>query len=141
MYTVFTVLIILICVFLILIVLIQKPKGGGISANFAGSSQLMGVKKTSDVVEKSTWMLSLVLLVFTLMINLFIPRGGESPDASQLRDKAESVPTDVPVPGATAPAAPGGQAPAPQGQGATPGAAGTAPQGQGATPGAATPAP
>ena len=120
----------MICVLLILIVLIQKPKGGGVSANFAGSSQLMGVKKTTDVVEKSTWMLSLALLVFTLMINLWIDRGGEAQDATQLRDKAESV--DVPAPGTPAPVAPGAQSPA--GGGTAP-----APQGQGAAPGAATP--
>ena len=131
MYTLFTILIILICVLLILIVLIQKPKGGGVSANFAGSSQLMGVKKTTDVVEKSTWMLSLALLVFTLMINLWIDRGGEAQDATQLRDKAESV--DVPAPGTPAPVAPGAQSPA-GGGGTAP-----APQGQGAAPGAATP--
>jgi len=130
MYTLFTILIILICVLLILIVLIQKPKGGGVSANFAGSSQLMGVKKTTDVVEKSTWMLSLALLVFTLMINLWIDRGGEAQDATQLRDKAESV--DVPAPSTPAPVAPGAQSPA--GGGTAP-----APQGQGAAPGAATP--
>lgn len=130
MYTLFTILIILICVLLILIVLIQKPKGGGVSANFAGSSQLMGVKKTTDVVEKSTWMLSLALLVFTLMINLWIDRGGEAQDATQLRDKAESV--DVPAPAAPSPVAPGAQSPA--GGGTAP-----APQGQGAAPGAAAP--
>ena len=133
MYTLFTILIILICVLLILIVLIQKPKGGGISANFAGSSQLMGVKKTTDVVEKSTWMLSLALLVFTLMINLWIDRGGESQEATQLRDKAESVSVDVPAPGAPAPASAGAQAPT-----ATGGSAPDA-QGQGSTP--ASPAP
>lgn len=136
MYTLFTILIILICVLLILIVLIQKPKGGGVSANFAGSSQLMGVKKTTDVVEKSTWMLSLALLVFTLMINLWIDRGGEAQDATQLRDKAESV--DVPAPGIPAPGTPAPVAPGAQ----SPAAGGTAPapQGQGAAPGAATPA-
>ena len=133
MYTLFTILIILICVLLILIVLIQKPKGGGISANFAGSSQLMGVKKTTDVVEKSTWMLSLALLVFTLMINLWIDRGGESQEATQLGDKAESVSVDVPAPGAPAPASAGAQAPT-----ATGGSAPDA-QGQGSTP--ASPAP
>lgn len=129
MYTLFTIFIILICVLLILIVLIQKPKGGGISANFAGSSQLMGVKRTTDVVEKSTWMLSLALLVFTLMINLWIDRGGQVEDATQLRDKAESVGVALPAPGVPAPDASGGTAPAPQGQGNTPGAATSAPQG------------
>lgn len=133
MYTLFTILIILICVLLILIVLIQKPKGGGISANFAGSSQLMGVKKTTDVVEKSTWMLSLALLVFTLMINLWIDRGGELQDATQLRDKAESVSVDVPAPGAPAPASAGAQAPT-----ATGGSAPDA-QGQGSTPASSAP--
>ena len=93
----------------------------------------MGVKKTTDVVEKSTWMLSLALLVFTLMINLWIDRGGESQDATQLRDKAESVSVDVPAPGAPAPASAGAQAPTATG-GSTPDA-----QGQGSTP--ASPAP
>ena len=93
----------------------------------------MGVKKTTDVVEKSTWMLSLALLVFTLMINLWIDRGGELQDATQLRDKAESVSVDVPAPGAPAPASAGAQAPT-----ATGGSAPDA-QGQGSTP--ASPAP
>ena len=93
----------------------------------------MGVKKTTDVVEKSTWMLSLALLVFTLMINLWIDRGGESQESTQLRDKAESVSVDVPAPGAPAPASAGAQAPT-----ATGGSAPDA-QGQGSTP--ASPAP
>jgi hypothetical protein len=98
----------------------------------------MGVKKTTDVVEKSTWMLSLALLVFTLMINLWIDRGSELGDPTQLRDKAESVPSDVSVPGlqtpgTAAPGAPAGQIPA------APGGAAPAPQGQGAAPGATAP--
>jgi preprotein translocase subunit SecG len=139
MYTLFTILIILICVLLVLIVLIQKPKGGGLNPNFAGSSQLMGVKKTTDVVERSTWMLSLALLVFTLMINMWIDRGGEAQEATQLREKAESAAVGLPGPGAPAPAAPGGATPVEPGQGtpspAAPGGATPAQSGQGAAPG------
>lgn len=51
----FIILIILACVVLTLIVLVQNPKGGGLAANIAGfSNQFMGVKQTTDVLEKGT---------------------------------------------------------------------------------------
>jgi preprotein translocase subunit SecG len=58
MYTFITLLIVLISVLLILLVLIQKPKGGGLAQGFSSTNQIMGVKRTSDVVERGTWILS-----------------------------------------------------------------------------------
>ncbi len=77
MYTVITLLIVLVSVLLILLVLIQKPKGGGLAQGFSSTNQIMGVKRTSDVVERGTWILSLSLLTLALLINLWIPRGEE----------------------------------------------------------------
>lgn len=61
-------------VFLILVVLAQNPKGGGLSGTFGGSGgQLIGVKKTSDLLEKMTWGLAIAILVFSLTSSFLLP--------------------------------------------------------------------
>lgn len=76
MFTFLIILIILACLFLILVVLIQNPKGGGIAANFMSTTQFMGVKKTTDMVEKATWVLAVALMVLSLSTNFFRPTTG-----------------------------------------------------------------
>ena len=76
MYTFVTILIIAVCLLLILIVLIQDPKGSGLSSAFGASNQVMGVRRTADFVEKATWTLAIALLALSLSINFFIPRSG-----------------------------------------------------------------
>ena len=73
MYTIITILIILTSVLLVLIVLVQNPKGGGLSTGIIGSSQVMGVKKTTDFIEKLTWGLALTLVVLSLLAGLTLP--------------------------------------------------------------------
>lgn len=111
MYITITILAVIVCVFLILIVLVQNPKGGGLASNFAGSTQVMGVKRTGDFLEKATWGLAIALIAFSLLLSVFINRGGngtveqgESAVKEQLENS--SVPTSSPaaVP-TTAPAA------------------------------------
>jgi preprotein translocase subunit SecG len=71
----FVILIIVACIFLGLIVLIQNPKGGGLAGNVAGfSNQIMGVKQTTDVLEKGTWILAIVVVVLCLFSTVFIPK-------------------------------------------------------------------
>ena len=72
MYAVLIGFIILIAVLLVLVVLAQNSKGGGLSSQFggAGAGQLMGVKKTNDLLEKITWGLAIALVVFTLSTTL-----------------------------------------------------------------------
>lgn len=74
MYLLISVLIIIVCIFLVLIVLVQNSKGGGLASNFAGSNQIMGVRKTADFLEKATWTLAVGLLVLTLLASLTMPR-------------------------------------------------------------------
>ena len=51
-----TILILLACVVLGFFILIQNPKGGGLGGSFGSiSSQVMGVKQTTDIMEKGTW--------------------------------------------------------------------------------------
>ena len=71
----FVILIILACVILGLIVLVQNPKGGGLAGNVGGfSNQLMGVKQTTDVLEKGTWVLAVVVGLLCLFSAVFVPK-------------------------------------------------------------------
>jgi preprotein translocase subunit SecG len=71
----FVILIIIAAVVLGFIILVQNPKGGGLAGNVAGfSNQFMGVKQTTDVLEKGTWIFATVIGILCLLSTLFIPR-------------------------------------------------------------------
>ena len=69
----FVILIIIAAFVLGLIVLIQNPKGGGLAGNIAGfSTQFMGVKQTTDVLEKGTWIFAGLIGLLCLLSSFFI---------------------------------------------------------------------
>ena len=74
MYALFAILIIITCILLILIIMIQNPKGGGLSSAFGGGNQIMGARKTSDFLEKTTWTLAIILVSLALLSNFAIER-------------------------------------------------------------------
>jgi preprotein translocase subunit SecG len=75
----FVILIILASVILGFIVLVQNPKGGGLAGTLGGfSNQLMGVKQTTDVLEKGTWLFAGIIGVLCLASTFFIPEGGSA---------------------------------------------------------------
>lgn len=95
---------IIVCILLGLIVLIQNPKGGGLSSNFSSSSQLLGVQKTGDILEKGTWILAISLMVLSLGINVVGKTGtGKVDNVNQEQiDKASkpvAAPTNTTTPG------------------------------------------
>ena len=55
------------------VVLIQNSKGGVLSSSFAASNQIMGVRKTTDFIEKLTWFFSFFFVLFFFLIAFFIP--------------------------------------------------------------------
>jgi preprotein translocase subunit SecG len=77
MHTLFVILILIVCILLTLIVLVQNSKGGGLASNFSSSNQYMGVRKTTDFLEKATWTLAAALLVFSLLATVTLPRSVE----------------------------------------------------------------
>src|SRR5688500_11543243 len=84
MTTLFIILIILASVILSLVVLVQNPKGGGLAGNIAGfSNQFMGVKQTTDVLEKGTWIFAAVIGLLCLTSTFFIS-GARTNDAAEL---------------------------------------------------------
>lgn len=73
-YTLFLVLVLIAAVLMCLIVLIQNSKGGGLASNFASSNQIMGVRKTTDFLEKSTWGLAIAIAVFSICASISLPK-------------------------------------------------------------------
>ncbi|MCD8318921.1 MAG: preprotein translocase subunit SecG [Paraprevotella sp.] len=74
MYTVLVILIVILAVLMCLIVLIQESKGGGLASSFSASNQIMGVRKTTDVIEKLTWGLAAAMVVLSVASVFFIPK-------------------------------------------------------------------
>ena len=91
-YIVISVLIFITCVLLILIILVQNSKGGGLASNFSSSNQYMGVRKTADFLEKTTWTLAIALLVLSMASILVIPRNkGEKTIDTELKGQMEKT--------------------------------------------------
>ena len=75
----FVILIIIASVAMGLFILIQNPKGGGLAGNIAGfNTQFMGVKQTTDVLEKGTWTMAIVIALLCLCSAFFIGSGSGS---------------------------------------------------------------
>lgn len=74
MYTLIIVLTVLVSILLIIVVLIQKSKGGGLSSSFAGSNQIMGVRRTNDFIEKATWTLAGIICLLAIVSVFVMPR-------------------------------------------------------------------
>jgi preprotein translocase subunit SecG len=91
MSTLLTILILIASVLMIGIVLIQKSKGGGLASNFASSNQIMGVRKTTDVVEKTTWTLAIIIMVLCIATVAFMPKA--SVQSSVVEGQTTEVPT------------------------------------------------
>ena len=88
MVILFVILIIIASIILGLIVLVQNPKGGGMAGSLAGiSNQFMGVKQTTDVLEKGTWIFAAVIAILSITSTFFIP-GSTSSTPSRIESGA-----------------------------------------------------
>jgi len=117
MLLLFGILIILSSIILGVIVLIQNPKGGGLSSSLGGfSNQLMGVKQTTDVLEKGTWLFAAIIGVLCITSTLFIPKAGgtnsrdnlinEAPVGTPMSTPQQNNTVPLPAPQTQTPAAP-----------------------------------
>ncbi|MBS1615389.1 MAG: preprotein translocase subunit SecG [Bacteroidetes bacterium] len=101
MITLITILILLTCVVLTFFILVQKPKGGGLTGGFGTlSTQVMGVKQSTDVMEKGTWTTMGIIAGLCLLSVMFLskPASVEQPKSSKGQPTAPA-----PTPGPTAP--------------------------------------
>lgn len=109
----FVILLVIVCVILGGIVLIQNPKGGGLAGNVGGfSNQLMGVKQTTDALERGTWVMAVVLCLLCFFSSMFIPKAGNTSNDSRVIEKVNATaPIVPPRPVTTQPAATSQQQP------------------------------
>ena len=73
-YSVVSIAILIACVIMVLVVLVQNSKGGGLASNFQSQNQYMGVRKTTDFIEKTTWTVAIIICVLCLVSVFLIPR-------------------------------------------------------------------
>jgi len=112
-YIFVSVLVIIACVLQVMIVLVQNSKGGGLAANFTSAGQSMGIRKTADFLEKSTWTLAASILILCVVATATIPRGtgaGKSRIEEQIKNTVDpnaipTLPTAVPSTSTTTPPA------------------------------------
>jgi preprotein translocase subunit SecG len=112
MLTIISILIFIACCLLVLAVLIQNPKGGGLASGFQGGSQVMGVRRTADFLEKATWTLAIAILVLSVVsttLSKGAVNGETGTESSATKDKA----TDLEGGGTTNTAPPMGTTPPP----------------------------
>jgi len=106
MYVFITIVIIAVCVALGFVVLIQNPKGGGLSSTFGSvGNQILGARRSTDVVEKATWTLAVLLLAFSLLSVVFIDRKASTASGTTLpKSETEQSVLNKPINTATPPA-------------------------------------
>lgn len=97
----------LVAVLMCFIVLIQNSKGGGLASSFSSSNAIMGVRKTTDFLEKTTWTLAALMVVFSIVSAYTIPTSSpvESDVLMEEAQQSESTnPYNLPM-GTSAPQA------------------------------------
>ena len=98
-FSIFIGLIIFVCFLLVLLVMVQNPKGGGLSSSFGGGGQQMGgVQKTSDFLDRSTWLLAGLLLILILLSNISLGTNNGTSDSRLLQDNALEQPFPEVIP-------------------------------------------
>jgi preprotein translocase subunit SecG len=110
------ILMIIAALLLIVVILVQNPKGGGLSSEFGGgaTSQMFGVQKTGDILEKLTWGFFTFIIVGSLFTGLFL-KGNEASTVNSVLDVESSqaapvapaqAPISTPIPAEAIPAIP-----------------------------------
>ncbi|MDB9712285.1 preprotein translocase subunit SecG [Flavobacteriaceae bacterium] len=91
-FSIFLVLIVLVCFLLVVVIMVQNPKGGGLSSSFGGggTQQVGGVKKTTDFLDKSTWALGIILVVLILASG-FVNQNNDKSLESKALDNQEQI--------------------------------------------------
>lgn len=92
MYVLITILIVIASVLLTLLVLVQNSKGGGLAAGFSSSNQIMGVRKTTDFLEKATWgLVAFVLVLSIAAVGVHKNQTSISGNESEIREQVQEA--------------------------------------------------
>ncbi|MBB3188374.1 preprotein translocase subunit SecG [Microbacter margulisiae] len=91
MYSLAIILIVLASILLVLVVLVQNSKGGGLVSGFSSSNQIMGVRKTTDFLEKATWTLAGAIILFAIVSTGIIEKQSSKSTASPIPEGAAAA--------------------------------------------------
>ena len=103
MYNIVIVLIVIASILMSLIVLIQESKGGGLASSFSSSNTILGVRKTTDVIEKATWGLAIAMVVLSVVSAYLLPSAASQssvilkPNATTTLPSVPQTQTQVPT--------------------------------------------
>lgn len=99
-FTIFLVLITIVCFLLIVVIMVQNPKDGGLSSSFGGSQMMGGVQKTTDFLDKSTWTLAAILILLVMLSSLSFT-GALNDNESKIINSKEAAAPITTTPAAT----------------------------------------
>lgn len=111
MYLLLIVLMVIAAILMCFIVLIQNSKGGGLSSGFSSSNAIMGVRKTTDFLEKATWGLAVFMVVMSIATAYVVPSASKTHDIIMDQAQKEQATNPYNMPSGTA--APATETPAP----------------------------
>ncbi|MDD3280020.1 MAG: preprotein translocase subunit SecG [Bacteroidales bacterium] len=98
MYTAVIIIIIIASILLGLVVLMQNSKGGGLASEFSSSNQIMGVRKTADFLEKTTWTLAVIIVVLSFISGFLAKDVTKNKETEGIKSKAQTAQTtSVPI--------------------------------------------
>ncbi|MDR1719296.1 MAG: preprotein translocase subunit SecG [Dysgonamonadaceae bacterium] len=101
MFLFISILIVIAAILLIFFVVVQNSKGGGLASGFSSSNQVMGVRKTTDFLEKATWGLAGAIVVLAVFSTFFVPGRNVQEQESEIKQEIQNA---VPInPNATSP--------------------------------------
>ena len=91
-YSIFLFLIVIVSFLLVVVIMVQNPKGGGLASTFGGDSQQIGgVKKTTDFLDRSTWILASLLFLLILFSNITLNSGSDVNESELLNNSDDIV--------------------------------------------------
>lgn len=102
MFVVLVSLAVIISILLVIVVLVQNSKGGGLSSMFASSNSVMGVRKTTDFLDKATWSLVAILVLLSVASAAFIHSSENVDETTDILNKIEEKSPIAPVQSETA---------------------------------------
>lgn len=97
LYTIIIILIIIAAILLGIVVLAQNAKGGGVTSTFSASNQIMGVRKTTDFMEKATWTLAIIIVVLSFASSIISGSINRKSATQEVGSKATQAVSEVPV--------------------------------------------
>ena len=89
LYTIVTVVILLVCALLVLFVLVQNAKGGGLVSSLGGASNVVGVRESANILEKGTWTLAVVLMLLSFFAVAALPHQDPGSAESRIQQQVQ----------------------------------------------------